>query len=282
MQNEAMQEKVRLEDRFFTPSYRFERSGSKIKTEQPMKIPLSVRLTLPRLAVASVVCVALSLLLAGCQTISGYSQVSLVRVIDASYNAPAVNVYVEGSLIASNIGEGSITTYGGFAPTDNAKISITAATSDKSLVTTNGTLSPGLSQSLLITDINAEYQVQVLKDQSTPAPSGHSAFRLINEAPSTGPVDVYFLPGTSNQIYATAKPVIIGLPIGAVSGYVIIPSSTLYMVIAPTGTTLLNGVTTIYTSAAFPLVGGEVRTVLIVDPQLATEPVVVYIADDVN
>jgi hypothetical protein len=54
------------------------------------------------------------------------------------------------------------------------------------------------------------------------------------------------------------------------------------MVIAPTGTTLADNVTTIYTSAAFPLVGGEVRTVLIVDPLLVTEPVQVYIADDVN
>jgi hypothetical protein len=105
---------------------------------------------------------------------------------------------------------------------------------------------------------------------------------MLNQAPSTGPVDVYFLPGTSDQVYATAKPVITGLPVGATSGYVTIPASTLYMVIAPTGTTLANGVTTIYSSAAFALTGGEVRTVLIVDPQLATEPVVVYVADDVD
>ena len=105
---------------------------------------------------------------------------------------------------------------------------------------------------------------------------------MLNQAPSTGAVDVYFLAGTSSTVYATAKPVITALAVGATSGYVTIPSSTLYMVIAPTGTTLSTTVATIYTSAAFPLVGGEVRTVLIVDPLLVTQPVQVYVADDVD
>jgi hypothetical protein len=54
------------------------------------------------------------------------------------------------------------------------------------------------------------------------------------------------------------------------------------MVIAPTGVALSTTTATIYTSAALPLTGGEVRTVLIVDPLLVTEPVQVYIANDVN
>ena len=84
------------------------------------------------------------------------------------------------------------------------------------------------------------------------------------------------------MLFRSAKPIITGLEVGATSGYVTIPSSTLFMVIAPTGTTLMDNVTTIYTSAAFPLVGGEVRTVLIVDPLLVTQPVQVYIANDVD
>ena len=242
------------------------------------------RLTLAWLAAASVVSLAGSLLLAGCQTISGYSSTSLVRVIDASYNAdePAINVYVEGTLIAANLGEGSITSYGGFAPTNNAVVKVTPTTSNTTLVSSNATLAASKSQSVLISDLNAGFQVTVLLDQSTPAPSGHSEFRVLNQAPSTGAVDVYFLAGTSATVYATAQPVITGLAVGASSGYVTIPSSTLYMVIAPSGTTLSTTATTIYNSAALPLVGGEVRTVLLVDPQLVTEPVQVYIADDLD
>jgi hypothetical protein len=223
-----------------------------------------------------------ALLLAGCQTVTGYSSVSLVRAIDASYNAPAINISVEGTLLAANVGQGSITTYGGFAPSKNAVVKVTATSSTNALVTSNATLIANQSQSVLISDINAEYQVTVLEDQSTPAPTGHSEFRLLNQAPSTGAVDVYFLSGTSTTVYATAKPVITALAVGATSGYVTIPSSTLYMVIAPTGTVLSTTATTIYSSAAFALVGGEVRTVLIVDPILVTQPVQVYVADDVN
>ena len=242
----------------------------------------SARLTGFTLAGASVMCLGISLLLAGCQSVTGYSAVSLVRVIDASYNAPAINVYVESSLVASNIGQGSITTYGGFGPSNNALVKVTAASNSKALVNSNATLLPNKSQSILVTDINAQYQVDVLEDQSTPAPSGHSDFRILNQAPSTGPIDVYFLAGTSATVYATAKPVITNLAVGATSGYVAIPSSTLYMVIAPAGTVLSTTSTTIYSSAALPLVGGEVRTVLIVDPLLVTEPVQVYMAKDVN
>ena len=230
----------------------------------------------------SVVCLGIALLLSGCQSVTGFNAVSLVRVIDASYNAPAINVYVEGSLVAANIGQGSITTYGGFGPSNNALVKVTAASNSKALISSNATLLPNKSQSILVTDINAQYQVVVLEDQSTPAPSGHSEFRILNQAPSTGPIDVYFLAGTSATVYATAKPVITALTVGATSGYVTIPSSTLYMVIAPAGTVLSTTLTTIYSSAALPLVGGEVRTVLIVDPQLVTQPVQVYIANDVN
>jgi hypothetical protein len=244
--------------------------------------PRGKRLTVAHLAVAGTASLAAALLLAGCQTVSGYNSSSLVRVIDASYNAPAINVYVESTLVAANLGQGNITSYGGFPPSRNAVIKVTATSNSKTIVSSNATLVTNESQSALISDINADYQVTVLEDQSTPAPGGHSEFRVLNQAPSTGAVDVYFLSGTSATVYATAKPVITALAVGATSGYVTIPSSTLFMVIAPAGTTLSITATTIYSSAAMPLIGGEVRTVLLVDPQLVTQPVQVFIANDVN
>jgi hypothetical protein len=266
---------MRISGRISEMTSRF-RLGAAQVPGRPTQLPLSA------VVAAAGVSLAASLLLAGCQTISGSTAVSQLRIIDASYNAPSLNLYVEGTLLAGNLGQGSITSYASLAPTNNATVKVTATTSTKTLVSANASLLVGTSQSALISDIGAVYQVTVLQDQSTAAPSGHSEFRMLNQAPSTGPVDVYFLAGTSNTVFATAKPVITGLAVGATSGYVTIPSSTLYMVIAPTGTTLADNVTTIYTSAAFPLVGGEVRTVLIVDPLLVTEPVQVYIADDVD
>jgi hypothetical protein len=240
------------------------------------------RLTVPMLGILAVFTLAASLGLAGCINVAGYTSASLVRLIDASYNAPAIDVFVEGAELAGNSGQGNITLYGDFAPSNNAIVKVTNASNDKTLVTSNGTLLANKSQSVLVTDINATYQVTVLEDQATAAPSGHSDFRLLNQAPSTGAVDVYFLSSATAASYAAAKPVITALAVGATSGYVAIPSSTLFMVIAPAGTTLTTTSTTIYVSAALPLVGGEVRTVLVVDPLLVTQPVQVYTANDVN
>ena len=240
------------------------------------------RLTLPMLVAVSVIMLAASLLLAGCQTVTGYSAVSLVRAIDASYNAPAINVFVEGTQLAANLGQGSITAYGGFGPSRDAVVKITGTSNTKALVTSNATLVANKSQTVMVTDFNADFAVTVLQDQTTPAPAGHSDFRVLNQAPSTGAVDIYFLPETTAEIFATAKPVISGLAVGATSGYIAIPSSTLFMVIAPAGTTLTVTATDIYSSSALALVGGEVRTVLVVDPVLVTKPVQVYTANDVN
>ncbi len=55
-----------------------------------------------------------------------YTQPSLVRVIDASYIAPAVNVQVEGTLLAANIGQGTITPYGTLRASNDAAIDVTA------------------------------------------------------------------------------------------------------------------------------------------------------------
>jgi hypothetical protein len=239
-------------------------------------------LTLAMLAVVSLASLAGSIALSGCQSVSGGTSISELRIIDASYNAPALNVYLGRTLLAGNLGQGSITAYADLKPTNEATIKITGTTTTTALASASASLRAGTSQSVLVTDINAVYQVTVLEDQAVAAPSGHSDFRLLNEAPSTGAVDVYFLSGTSATVYATAKPVITALAVGATSGYVSIPSSTLYMVIAPTGIALSTTATTIYTSAALPLTGGEVRTVLVVDPVLVTEPVQVYLASDVN
>jgi len=240
---------------------------------------------LPALIGVSAASLAAAFALSGCQTVSGSTSVSQLRIIDASYNAAnglGINVYVGGTELASNLAQGNITGYAELVPTNNTVLKVTATSSTAALVSTDASLRAGTSQSALISDINATYQITVLEDQATPAPSGHSEFRLLNQAPSTGAVDVYFLSGTSATVYATAKPIITALAVGATSGYVSIPSSTLYMVIAPTGTMLSTTNATIYSSAAFTLVGGEVRTVLIVDPQLVTEPVQVYVADDVD
>lgn len=236
-------------------------------------------LTLPRLALAAAASLLLALGLSACQTVAGFSQPSLIRVIDASFIAPAVNVYVEKTLFAGNIGEGYISNYGTVSPSPSAQIQVTQATGGKSLIAAASTLNAGAQHSVFLTDNGAsptQYSLTVLEDQQTAAASGHSAFRFLNQAPRTGPVDVYMVPASTTL--ANSIPLCTALPVGATCGYLSFASESVTMVITPTG-----AITPKYTSTALPLTGGEVRTVVIIDSQLTSNPPVsVVIANDVN
>ncbi|MDR3749953.1 MAG: DUF4397 domain-containing protein [Terracidiphilus sp.] len=236
-------------------------------------------LTLPRLAIAAAASLALAFGLSACENVATYTQPSLVRVIDASYIAPAVNVTVEGTILAGNIGQGSITPYGTLTASTNASIKVTAATGGKALVTTNGTLLAGHQHSIFLTDNGAaatSYEVTILEDQQVAAAGGHSAFRFLNQAPKTGAVDVYMIP--SGTTIANTIPIVTALPVGSTAGYISFTSQTVTMVIVPTGL-----LTPKYTSSSLALTGGEVRTVLIVDTQLTSNPPVeVFMANDVD
>jgi hypothetical protein len=234
---------------------------------------------MPNLALITALSLACTLGLSSCTNVAGFSQPSLVRVIDASYIAPAVNLYVENTLFAGNVGEGYISNYGTTRPSPAAVIKVTQANGGAALVTASATLNAGAQHSVFLTDNGASpthYIVTVLEDQSTPAAGGHSAFRFLNQAPRTGPVDVYMVPGSTTL--ANTIPICTSLAVGSTCGYVSFASQTLTMVITPAGT-----VTPKFTSTALGLTGGEVRTVVIVDSQLTSDPPVqVVIAKDVG
>jgi hypothetical protein len=236
-------------------------------------------MSLPSLAITAVAALAAALGLAACENVASYTQPSLVRVIDASYIAPAVNVKVEGTVLAYNIGQGTITAYGTLPANVNAPIDITAATGGATIIDTNGTLLAGHQHSVFLTDNGAapnSYEVTVLEDQQVAAAGGHSAFRFLNQAPKTGAVDVYMVP--SGTTLANAIPIVVDLPVGGTAGYISFASQTVTMIITPTGT-----LTPKYTSTSLALTGGEVRTVLIVDTQLVSNPPVeIFMANDVD
>jgi hypothetical protein len=231
------------------------------------------------LGVAALAALAVAASFTACENVATYTQPSLVRVIDASYIAPAINVQVEGTLLAANIGQGTITPYGTLTASNDAAIDVTAATGGATLVNTSGTLLAGHQHSVFLTDNGAapnSYEVTILEDQQVAAANGHSAFRFLNQAPKTGAVDIYMVP--AGTTLADTIPLVTALPVGSTAGYISFTSQTVTMIITPTGV-----VTPKYTSQSIALTGGEVRTVLIVDTQLTSNPpVAVFVANDIN
>jgi hypothetical protein len=234
-------------------------------------------LTVTRLVAVMGASLIVALGISACQVVAGFSQPSLVRVINASYIAPAVNIYVEKTIFASNVGEGFVSNYGTATPSQAAQVTVTAATGGATLVSAAVTLAASTHHSVFLTDNGSTptlYSVSVLEDQSIPAASGHSSFRFLNQAPRTGPLDVYMVP--ANSTLANSIPICTNIPVGQTCGYVSFASQTVTMVITPTGTTKVK-----YTSQPLGLAGGEVRTVVMVDSQLTSDPPVqVVIAND--
>lgn len=249
---------------------------TRVRQEQAVTRSLS----LPGLLGAAGVSLAIALGASACQSVASFSQPSLVRVIDSSYIAPAVNVYVEKTLFATNIGEGYVSNYGTVSPSINAQVSVSAVKSGPTpLVTSNVTLKAGAQHSVFLTDNGAapaQYTLTVLEDAQTPAAAGHSSFRFLNQASRTGALDIYMVP--SDTTLANSIPLCSNLAVGATCGYISFASQSVTMVITPTGQT-----TPKYTSTVLALTGGEVRTVVMVDSQLTSDPPVsVVIARDVD
>jgi hypothetical protein len=233
-------------------------------------------LSLPSLAATVLLSLAASVSLTACQNVATYVQPSLVRVIDASYSAPAIDVSVENQQLAANLGLGSITAYGTVTAEGAAQVSVAPVGSTTALASTTATLLAGQQHTVFLTDNGAtpgSYNLTILADQLTPAPNGQSAFRFLNQALKTGAVDVYLVP--SGATLATTVPIVTNLAAGAVSAYIGFPSQPVTMVITPTGVT-----TSKYSSPAIALYGGEVRTVLILDTKLTTNPPVNAILTD--
>jgi hypothetical protein len=250
-------------------------------------------LTRTRLAAVAAGALGMALGISACENVQGYTQPALVRVIDASYIAqtdyPAgLNFYVAGTAIASAVGEGFISGYGTVPTANSALVKVTSTVGSTTLVSTDVTLtrvSEGNQFSVFMTDNGASpasYTVTAVQDQSTAAASGHSAFRFFNQAPKVGAVDIYMMPSGSTLANTTA--LYTNLAVGASTGYISFASQTVTMYILPAGTNVAAASSTsLVSDGSFALTGGEVRTVMIIDSQLTSNPAAsVVVAKDVN
>ncbi len=222
-----------------------------------------------------------SLLLAspGCQSVTGSASVSSVRIIDASPDAPGLDIYQAGSALAYNLGFGTVTSYVSISP-GISTISADTAGSKQQLVSTRGTFAASTQYTVLIGNVAANLQETVLTDRSIPAPSGQIAIRVLDQATrfSTG-VDVYLVPSTSK--IGSVTPVLTNLVFGSNSGYITVPAGTYSIVLVPTGTTVTGTTTGTYTGPATAYSVGAARTFILLDQQVITDPgFQVVVADD--
>jgi hypothetical protein len=219
----------------------------------------------------------------GCTSVAGSTPASLVRVLDASYNAPALDAYVLAAPIAVNVIGPSVSNYA-YAGQGAVTIKLDATGTTNVIDALTGTFAANSQYSIFVADEGKSYTATLLADQSAPAPTGDVAFRFLQQAHTTGNVNVYIIPDGTE--ISTAKPLFTALAPGAVTKYVDLPAADYDIAIVPTTTVIGKlGVTptTVYIGSGTTYAGGQVRTVLILDSQLLNAPpATVLIANDVN
>jgi hypothetical protein len=216
--------------------------------------------------------------LPGCSSVTTNPVIALVRVIDTSSNAAAIDVYQGSGALAYNLGLGTITSY---VPTTPGTYSISATTAGTKtqLSTVNATFGGNTQHTVVIGDYSTTLQESVYQDQTAPAPSGQVALRFLDQASVAGPVDIYLIPNGST--ISQVKAIQVGVVFGANTGYLLEPAGTYTLAAVPTGTTPSATTTTSYTGASVVYTGGSARTIVLINQQVLTTPgLQMVMADD--
>ena len=204
-----------------------------------------------------------AMLMLGCQSIDINPEgVAQVRVIAASPDAGSMDFYAGGSALAYSVDFGAASTYVPLTP-GNVRLSANTANTTQMLIASNAGLVAGRQYTAVVTNVAASLQETVYADQTTPAPTGDVAVRVIDAATRSGNVDLYMVPA-GEKLKATAA-VRAGVAFGASTGYVLVPAGTYSLVVVPAGTAPTNQALPLMTGPQTNYAAGAVRTVVLVD-----------------
>ncbi|MDE1175963.1 MAG: DUF4397 domain-containing protein [Edaphobacter sp.] len=190
-----------------------------------------------------------------------------MRFIDASPDAPGLDIYQNNTAVAYNLGFGTVTSYVPVNPGMYTTLAAQAGTK-QTLVSAKGTYVTGSQYTVLIGNVVASLQGTVLKDQSQAAPTGQMAVRFINQATTGAAQDIYLVP--SGQKLTAVTPVYTNIAFNANTGYLNVPSGAYTLVLLPAGTVPDDDTVPAYTGAQVTYSSGTATTLILIDQQIQT------------
>jgi hypothetical protein len=216
--------------------------------------------------------------LPGCQSISPTTTYADIRFIDASPDAGGIDIYEGNTAVVYNMGFTTVTTYVPISPGTYSFKADTANTK-QTLISASAGIATGKQYTVLISNVAASLQETIFQDQSSAAPSGQIAIRVIMEAVSSGPYDVYMVPSGATLI--TANPILTDIAFNTIGSYIDIATGSYTVYIVPAGTVLSSTTVATYTGTLTAYTAGSAHTIIILDnPLLTTPPVQVITTDD--
>jgi len=208
--------------------------------------------------------VILAVVLTGCQGMSRVPAVSQIRVIDTSPDAPAIDIHQNASPGLYNIAFGTVSSYISVpagAYTHTAYTAYTAGTRQR-LAAVKSSFLDGVQYTVLTGNTAAALQMTILRDQSTPAPAGQVALRVLNQTTRPGAFDLYLLPAGSPL--TALLPLASHAGFGTNTGYLNTPSGT-YSILAFRSGDIPTIASPLFTGAQASYPSGAVRTLVLID-----------------
>ncbi len=223
---------------------------------------------------------ALCWALPGCQSISPTTTYADIRFIDASPDAGGIDIYQGNTAVVYNMGFTTVTSYVAISP-GTYRFTADTANTKQALVSASAGIATGKQYTVLISNVAASLQETIFQDQSSPAPSGQIAIRVINEATSTSgiPFDLYMV--SSGTPLATAK-ILTQSSFNTIGNYINVATGSYYVLLVPTGTVLSSTTIATYTGTLKAYTSGSAHTIIILDPPntVNTPGAQVIISDD--
>jgi hypothetical protein len=225
-----------------------------------------------RLSCGAALSLFCSVALSGCGTVNGSTTpIGQLRIVDATPDAGGIDIYAGSTALTYNLGFGTVTSYFPVAPSTYTLSADTSGTRT-ALTSVKATLVNAKQYTLLVSNVAAQLQSQVLTDQSQPAPTGQISLRFLDEAISAGSVDLYLVP--SGTTVDKVNPLQTGLAFGANTGYLNVPVGTYTLYVESNGTVVTSTTVSLYTGAPTAYPAGSARTILLLDQLLVTSPAV--------
>jgi hypothetical protein len=161
-----------------------------------------------------------TLLSTGCGSSSGGSgSDALLRFLQASPDAPQVNVLIDGASVADNLLYANATGYISVNPGSH-NVQVVSATGSLPIFAQTVSLNSGTHQTMLFTGPVASIQPLMLTDGGTTVTTGDGYVRVVNASAAMGAADVYLVPAGSGIV--GVLPVTAGLTFDQDTGYQLI------------------------------------------------------------
>ena len=185
-----------------------------------------------------------------------------VRFVDTSLDAPALDVYLNGSGAAYNLG---YATFSSYVPVSAGTCQFNAnrASTGQALVSGKAMLAGGHQYTVIVGNRLSDLQQHVYPDALPAAVPGTVAVRVLNEI-AGGPVDVYLVSGAGSL--AAASPLVTNLGYGVNNAYVRVPAGPSFAVyVAPAGSSPLMAAALKVSGASVSGVSGAARTLVLTE-----------------